>query len=323
VRTLLYGTLLPGPTSAAAARDVMRAVRDAGHETGIHCYDHVRWQDGVAGATRSGRAAAGARVRALRDHHAGAPAHARRRGLADERARAAAHAALGFDYCSDGRGYAPHLPVWRGELIRCPQIPTTLPTLDELIGTDGIDLDNVADHVLALTEQPPYAGAPVFTLHAELEGMLLAPVLDRLIAGWKARATRPGRCEASTRTSSRWRCRAARWATARCPGRSGTLLVQERGVPRRRRCRRCGLRLRSHSPTKGHAMVTATKVVDFTAVSTDGTFRLSTHQGHPVVLYFYPKDNTPAAPPRAPRSVTSTTGSRKRARWSWACRAIR
>ena len=26
----------------------MRAVRDAGHETGIHCWDHVRWQDGVA-----------------------------------------------------------------------------------------------------------------------------------------------------------------------------------------------------------------------------------------------------------------------------------
>jgi len=35
------------------------------------------------------------------------------------------------------------------------------------------------------------------------------------------------------------------------------------------------------------------KVADFTAVSTAGTFRLSAHKGHPVVLYFYPKDNTP------------------------------
>jgi peroxiredoxin Q/BCP len=40
-------------------------------------------------------------------------------------------------------------------------------------------------------------------------------------------------------------------------------------------------------------MATATKVADFTAASTDGMFRLSNHQGHPVVLYFYPKDNTP------------------------------
>ena len=36
-----------------------------------------------------------------------------------------------------------------------------------------------------------------------------------------------------------------------------------------------------------------TKVADFSAPSTAGTFKLSAHTGHPVVLYFYPKDNTP------------------------------
>jgi len=36
------------------------------------------------------------------------------------------------------------------------------------------------------------------------------------------------------------------------------------------------------------------KVSDFSAAATgDATFRLSEHKGHPVVLYFYPKDNTP------------------------------
>jgi peroxiredoxin Q/BCP len=35
------------------------------------------------------------------------------------------------------------------------------------------------------------------------------------------------------------------------------------------------------------------RVKDFEAASTDGTFRLSDYAGHPVVLYFYPKDNTP------------------------------
>ena len=35
------------------------------------------------------------------------------------------------------------------------------------------------------------------------------------------------------------------------------------------------------------------KVEDFEVASTEGTFRLSDHAGHPVVLYFYPKDNTP------------------------------
>ena len=35
------------------------------------------------------------------------------------------------------------------------------------------------------------------------------------------------------------------------------------------------------------------KVADFTAASTAGSFKLSAHKGHPVVIYFYPKDNTP------------------------------
>ena len=35
------------------------------------------------------------------------------------------------------------------------------------------------------------------------------------------------------------------------------------------------------------------KANNFTAPSTAGTFKLSAHKGHPVVLYFYPKDNTP------------------------------
>jgi thioredoxin-dependent peroxiredoxin len=35
------------------------------------------------------------------------------------------------------------------------------------------------------------------------------------------------------------------------------------------------------------------KVSDFSAPSTGGTFKLTAQKGHPVVLYFYPKDNTP------------------------------
>jgi peroxiredoxin Q/BCP len=35
------------------------------------------------------------------------------------------------------------------------------------------------------------------------------------------------------------------------------------------------------------------KVADFTAPATGGPFKLSEQRGRPVVLYFYPKDNTP------------------------------
>ncbi|GIK85605.1 MAG: peroxiredoxin [Betaproteobacteria bacterium] len=40
-------------------------------------------------------------------------------------------------------------------------------------------------------------------------------------------------------------------------------------------------------------MTAARKVADFAVPSTSGTFRLSDHAGKTVVLYFYPKDNTP------------------------------
>jgi thioredoxin-dependent peroxiredoxin len=45
-------------------------------------------------------------------------------------------------------------------------------------------------------------------------------------------------------------------------------------------------------PDKETAML-GTKVPDFTAPATGGEFRLSDHKGEAVVLYFYPKDNTP------------------------------
>ncbi|CAG1006324.1 Peroxiredoxin Bcp [Burkholderiales bacterium] len=35
------------------------------------------------------------------------------------------------------------------------------------------------------------------------------------------------------------------------------------------------------------------KAPEFTAEATAGPFALADHRGHPVVLYFYPKDNTP------------------------------
>src|SRR3990172_1477473 len=44
-KTILYGTLLPAPVMAEKLPHVIRAVRDAGHEVGIHAWDHVRWHD--------------------------------------------------------------------------------------------------------------------------------------------------------------------------------------------------------------------------------------------------------------------------------------
>jgi len=226
MKTLMYGTLLPGPDIGQRAGDVMRHVRDEGFEVGVHSWDHTKWQDGVATADAewTGKQMLLACERFTEIFKEEPRAH----GAAGWQMNLHAFRmsqALGFDYCSDGRGTHPHLPVWNAELIRCPQLPTTLPTLDELIGTDGITEANVAEKLLAMTATPPAHGH-VFTLHAELEGMLLAPVLERLISGWKAQGYAVTSMRRLYETVQALALPRHEVGTGTIPGRSGTLLTQ-------------------------------------------------------------------------------------------------
>jgi len=228
VKTLLYGTVLPGPDIGRRAADVMRATRDAGYETGIHTWDHVRWQDGVTEASAEWTQAEMARACERYTEIFGAAPLAH--GAAGWQMNA--HALrltqrLGFEYCSDGRGTRPHLPVWNAELIRCPQLPTTLPTLDELIGREGIDERNVAAHLLELTKEPRISGH-VFTLHAELEGMALAPVFEQLLAGWKAQGWTLASMRSLLETLQPLALPRCEIGPGTVEGRSGPLLVQGR-----------------------------------------------------------------------------------------------
>ena len=185
VVTLLYGTLLPGPNIGRRCADIMRRVRDEGFEVGIHTYDHVRWQDHVsdegAGWTRRQMELACDR---FRDIFGSDPKVHGAAGWRMNRHAYRLTQLLGFDYCSDTRGTQPFVPVYQAEIIACPQLPTTLPTLDEMIGVDGVAVDNVAQHLLERSRDALPSGH-VFTLHAELEGMKLEPVFERLLEGWR------------------------------------------------------------------------------------------------------------------------------------------
>jgi len=184
--TLLYGTVLPGPDIGRRCADIMRHVRDEGFEVGVHAFDHVRWQDGVAtegaGWTRRQMELACER---FRDIFGSDPKVHGAAGWRMNRHAYRLTQLLGFSYCSDTRGTQPFVPVYQAEIIACPQLPTTLPTLDEMIGVNGVTVDNVAQHVLELSRDPLSSGH-VYTLHAELEGLKLAPVLERLLEGWRA-----------------------------------------------------------------------------------------------------------------------------------------
>jgi undecaprenyl phosphate-alpha-L-ara4FN deformylase len=148
---------------------------------------------------------------------------------------------MGFDYCSDGRALGsegvPHYPVVNGEIINCPQLPTTLPTLDELIGLDGVTDANAHEKLLALSEQnmnawntAPILGfqavPQVFTGHAELEGLRFHSVMERLIEGWKDQGYEICATEKISQQLPRNHLPYFTNVQGELPGRSGTLLLQ-------------------------------------------------------------------------------------------------
>ncbi len=186
IKTLLYGTLLPGPDIGRKCADIMRGVRDAGFEVGIHCYDHILWQDYVAkkGANWTRRELLRA-VRRFTEIFGEPPRAHAAAGWQTNRYALRLLQQMGFDYSSDTRGTHPFLPAWDAEIIACPQLPTTLPTLDELFNRDNVTPEIVAQDLMRLTESAPPAGH-VFTLHAELEGGKFLPMFELLLEGWRA-----------------------------------------------------------------------------------------------------------------------------------------
>ncbi|HKE46243.1 MAG TPA: polysaccharide deacetylase family protein [Steroidobacteraceae bacterium] len=229
-KTLLYGTLLPGPNIGRRAGAQMCAVRDAGFEVGLHSYDHVRWQDGVEAASASWTRA---------ELEKGIDAFTRVFGEPPQSHAAAgwqinAHALrlesyYGFRYASDTRGLRPFLPNMADTRGTCVQIPTTLPTLDELLGVDGHTADDAVRALLHMT-RARHTRSHVFTLHAELEGQRFLTEFERLLGGWRSQGIEfVSMRELFERQSG---AQVPRHAVElhRIAGRSGTLAVQGRAT---------------------------------------------------------------------------------------------
>lgn len=168
VKTLLCGTLLPSPIIGDMAPELLRAVLDDGHELGIHGYDHVLWQDrlqglGEAGITNEIERAIASYVKTLKI----SPQSFAAPGWQATDASLAVQDRQGFLYCSDTRGVFPFLPRMHGQTFQTLQIPTTLPTLDEVLGLDGMQGEQVNDVFLSQLRSDRLN---VHTIHAEVEG---------------------------------------------------------------------------------------------------------------------------------------------------------
>ena len=185
---LFAGTFWPGRKIGAALGATVRLADEAGHELGLHSWDHHRWQ--VAALKMNARSlhdeiARG--VGAFTDALGRPPDCSAAAGwVANERVLEAKEE-FGFRYNSDCRGRSMFVPIVNGRRL-APQIPVTLPTYDEVVGRDGVTNDNYNDWLLARIEPGAFN---VLTVHAEVEGGTCAQMFDTFLSSCAARGIRP------------------------------------------------------------------------------------------------------------------------------------
>ncbi len=181
MRTMMYGTLLPAPRIGARCLAELRQIPRSGHEVGLHAWDHVAWHDHLDewtdGQARSEYDRGWA---AFSELFGRAPSSVAAPGWTATPASLAIHDARGLAYASDGRGDRPFLPTMGGRAFLTPQVPTTLPTLDEALGRDSITRENFAARVLALLK-PGHLN--VFGGHGEAEGRGYQTEFEALLSG--------------------------------------------------------------------------------------------------------------------------------------------
>lgn len=175
---LLRGTFWPGPRIGAALADQVRLPHRAGHEVGLHAWDHHSWQINIDRfSAEQMREHLRRGYDTLAELLGTAPTCSAAAGWRCNQAALLMKETFHFRYNSDCRGTGIFRPVVDGRRL-APQIPVTLPTYDEVIGGNGINDDNYNHYIL---DQFKPDQLNVYTIHAEVEGIARREQFERLL----------------------------------------------------------------------------------------------------------------------------------------------
>lgn len=181
---LLAGTAWPGKPIGRDLGPLMRRTQDAGHEIGLHAWDHHGWQ------ANAGRwsvdqltSQIGRGVDCLSDILGQPVTCSAAAGWRADEHVVQAKQAFGFRYNSDCRGRSLFRPLLADGQAGTPQIPVDLPTFDEVVGPQ---LEAAAFNDYLLRQFQP-SKLNVYTVHAEVEGIVMAESFRQLLQQAKHR----------------------------------------------------------------------------------------------------------------------------------------
>ncbi len=177
---LLKGTFWPGPVIGEKLGSIIRSVSDAGHECGLHAWDHHAWQAHIdtmdPGAIHQSLRMGMEMLTKILGHN---PSCSAVPGWKCNDLVLMEKEKFPFHYNSDCRGDGIFYPVVKKRELSVPQIPVTLPTYDEIIGHSGISNKNYNDYMLSIVKPDRLN---VMTIHAEVEGISCVSMFDRFLA---------------------------------------------------------------------------------------------------------------------------------------------
>ncbi|MBI3759379.1 MAG: hypothetical protein HY269_06450, partial [Deltaproteobacteria bacterium] len=130
---------------------------------------------------------------------------------------------LGLDYRSDTRGTAPYRCEIAGETFATPEIPTTLPTMDEVMGPE---LSSIGAIVRLYLDRVKDDSLNVHTIHTETEGMSQLDTFVALIRALKDRGARFIQLREAAASTDQTTLPVCEVVRSTLPGRAGWISAQ-------------------------------------------------------------------------------------------------
>lgn len=182
---LAYGTLRPAPSLGSEGRELMSAARANGHEVGLFGLSPLHWARRLARADKAWtRQQCEALWSSFLELGGEAPSALATPDWQVNPALLAELHAGRYRYSSMTRGKLPYFPVLQGERSVVPEIPTTLPTVAELLRQPGVSVENIHEYLYAESRHLLPAGH-VYAASAECEGLAMLGLMENLLVMWK------------------------------------------------------------------------------------------------------------------------------------------